>query len=212
MLLRYASTTDLEVLINNSLSVEGTVVALPFTKADEARQAATLMSSRANSPGLILAVEDLNAIGFIAIVNLIFKATRSTYFAYVAQDSFAGRDWLKMAVEAMGDEKVLLGFNDGKWAGALAGFGLARRSWAASNYGGDFFCTSYHRHFADAELTLLALQVGSYAYEPNCVLIEVDWEKDKATVERGDRLIFLSRKKNGFGGKVTSPVLLNLIS
>ena len=102
--------------------------------------------------------------------------------------------------------------SDGKWAGALAGFGLARRSWATQHYDGNFFYPGYKRHYADAELTLLAMQANAYAYEPNSLLVEVDWDKDTSAVDAADRALFLERKQSGFDGKVTTPALLNLIS
>jgi hypothetical protein len=80
------------------------------------------------------------------------------------------------------------------------------------NYQGDFFHSGYQRHFADAELTLLALQSGKYAYEPNSILVEVDWQKDQSQVDAADRQLFLERKASGFGGKVTHPTLLGLFS
>lgn len=212
MLHEYRSIAELQSLIQKPLSVKGVVLALPFTQASQAQQAAKLMAQRANYPGLIISVHDEAGIGFNAIVNLVFKATQSTYFAYVAQDAYAGRDWLKLAVQALGEQKSLLGFNDGKWAGALAGFGLARRAWAEQNYQGDFFCPQYLRHYADAELTLLAMQAGLYVYEPNSVLIEVDWNKDRSAVDAGDRAVFMERKSHQFAGRITSPQLLNLIS
>ena len=212
MLHDYLSIAELTTLAQNPLTVEGVVIALPFTKGNQAQQAAKLMAQRANYPGRILSVHDEEGIGFNAIVNLVFNATNSTYFAYVAQDAFAGRDWLKLAVHALGEQKCLLGFNDGKWAGALAGFGLARRTWAEKNYAGHFFCPEYHRHYADAELTLLAMQAGLYAYEPDSVLVEVDWDKDRSSVDISDKAIFLARKQHQFDGRVNAPHLLNLIA
>jgi len=212
MLHDYFSVAQLINLAQQPLSVDGVVIALPFTKAIQAQQAAKLMAQRANYHGMILSVHDEEGIGFNAIVNLIFKATQSTYFAYVAQDAFAGRDWLKLAVEALGEQQCLIGFNDGKWAGALAGFGLARRAWAQTNYQGDFFHPAYQRHYADAELTLLALQAGLYAYDANSVLVEVDWNKDGASVHPADRVLFAQRKAARFDGRVTSQVLLDLIA
>ena len=212
MLLENLSSTDLLKLAKKPILVAGVVIGLPFTNAAQAQQAAKLMAQRASYPGMIIAVHDRDALGFNAIINLIFRATRSPYFAYVAQDAFAGRDWLKLAVDALGEKKGLLGFNDGKWGGALAGFGLARRSWAEKNYARDFFCPEYTRHFADAELTLLAMQAGLYAYEPNSVLVELDWNKDQSAVEITDRQVFAKRKATRFDGRVTEPHLLNHIS
>lgn len=211
MQVQYLTSSELTAL-DSSLVAGGVLVVMPFTHADQAQRAASLMAMRADAPGLILAIYDADQEGFIALINRAFAKTQSAYFAYVAQDAFAGRAWLSLALKALGNEKDLLGFNDGKWAGALAGFGLARRSWAVKNYSGAFFHPSYQRHYADAELTLLAMQQDVYAYDPNSVLIEADWTKDSAAVNDADRALFLARKNAGFDGKVVSPQLLHLIS
>jgi hypothetical protein len=212
MQILYLTSKELAAYENGSLATGGVLVAMPFINADHAQRAAKLMANRANAPGMILCIHDDSEEGFIALVNRVFAKTQSAYFAYAAQDAFAGKDWLKEALSAMGDQKHFLGFNDGKWAGALAGFGLARRSWALNNYAGNFFYSQYQRHYADAELTLLAMQAGVYAYDPSSLLIEVDWDKDSAAVDPSDRQLFVERKKNGFDGKVTNPSLLNHIS
>ena len=212
MQIQYLTSKELSAYDNASLATGGVLVAMPFINADHAQRAAKLMASRANAPGMILCIHDEKEEGFITLVNRAFAKTQSAYFAYVAQDAFAGKDWLKEALSAMGDQKHFLGFNDGKWAGALAGFGFARRSWATQNYNGNFFYPDYKRHYADAELTLLAMQAGAYAYEPSSLLVEVDWDKDGSSVDPSDRALFLERKKTGFDGKVSNPALLNLVS
>ena len=212
MQIQYLTSKELAAYENDSLVTGGVLAAMPFINAEHAQRAAKLMASRANAPGMILCIHDEKEEGFIALINRAFAKTQSAYFAYVAQDAFAGKDWLKEALSAIGDQKHFLGFNDGKWAGALAGFGLARRSWAVNNYGDNFFYPQYKRHYADAELTLLAMQAGTYAYDPSSLLLELDWDKDGAAVDPGDRKLFLERKQHGFDGKVSSIALLNHIS
>jgi len=212
MQIQYLNSQELKACENSSLSAGGVLVAMPFTHADHAQRAAKLMASRTDAPGLILGIHDQAGEGFITLINRAFAKTQSAYFAYVAQDAFAGKDWLNLALSHLGDQKHFLGFNDGKWAGALAGFGVARRSWALQNYAGNFFFPDYQRHYADAELTLLAMQAGVYAYDPNSLLIEVDWDKDGSVVDPRDRQLFLERQKTGFDGRVSSPVLLKHIS
>lgn len=212
MQFKYISSKDLPEYLSRPMEVEGAVMALPFINTSAAQQASELMSRRASAPGMILAIHDTNGEGFGTLVNAAFKATQSTYFGYVAQDAYAGRQWLKLAIDALGQNKSFLGFNDGKWAGALAGFGLAKRAWAQKNYDGNFFFPSYQRHYADAELTLLALQAGLYAYDANSVLIEVDWDKDQSVVDPADRALFAKRKLSQFDGRITSQPLLNLIT
>lgn len=211
MLIKYLSAPELNEFAQQPLVVEGALMVMPFINASQAQQAAELMSSRADSPGMVLAIHDSNQEGFTAIVNAAFKASQSPYFGYVAQDAYAGRQWLKLAMAALGQNKSFLGFNDGKWAGAIAGFGLAKRTWAQANYAGNFFYPGYQRHYADAELTLLALQAGLYAYDGDSVLIEVDWDKDQASVDPADRALFAQRKSARFDGRITSQPLLDLI-
>ena len=146
--------------------------------------------------------------GFIAIANRAFRQSRSPYFGYVAQDTFAGRAWLRHALVSFRTLATrLIAFNDGKWFGALASYGLARRKWAEQNYGGDFFYPGYKRHYADAELSLLAAQVNGLAYAKDAILLEVDWEKDVRPVEQADRELFRQRSAEGFDGKVKDEAL-----
>jgi hypothetical protein len=56
------------------------------------------------------------------------------------------------------------------------------------------------------------MQAGVYAYEPNSVLVEVDWDKERSTVHRPDQALFESRKSNGFDHQVTNQTLLGLFS
>ena len=212
MQIEYISSTDLKDYLQQAMKVEGALMVMPFTNTSQAQQAAQLMASRADAPGMVLAIHDSSKVGFAAIVNAAFKVSQSPYFGYVAQDAYAGRQWLKLALEALGENKSFLGFNDGKWAGALAGFGLARREWAKNNYAGNFFYPEYQRHYADAELTLLALQTGLYAYDGNSVLVEVDWRKDGAPADPADKALFAKRKQGRFDGRITSKPLLDLIT
>ncbi len=212
MQIQYCSAKELDDLALEPLKAQETLVAIPFTDVSMVKQSAQLMAKRALAPGTILAIFDDLQLGFMQIVNQVFRQTQSDTFAYAAQDAFAGRAWLQLAMDALGEQYQFLGFNDGKWAGAMASFGLARRSWASKNYQGNFFCPQYRSHYADAELTLLAMQEGVYVYEANSLLVEMDWEKDIKRVDENDRQIFLQRRAIGFDSRVTNPHLLQLIA
>jgi hypothetical protein len=200
-------------LLEKTWHSDGPVMVLPFTDREMALQAAALACQRAGVDGLLLAVHDTARQGFIATMNQAFAATQSPLIGYMAQDAFAGRQWLALAVQALERQgAAFLGFNDGKWCGALASFGLANRAWAQANYGGAFFCPSYSRHYADVELTLMARQMKCYAYEPNSVLVEVDWQKDGQLVHAPDRAVFRERVAHGFDGKVSDVALLTMFS
>jgi hypothetical protein len=188
------------------------LVVMPYTERALAERSARQLAARAGAEGLLLAVEDVERQGFIRIANRVFRDTTSEYFAYVAQDAFAGRQWLARGLAALQQGGGLLGFNDGKWAGLLAGFGLAARDWAAANYAGDLFWHEYARHYADAELTMLAMSKRRYVYDPNCVLVEVDWDKDGAAVHRADRELYRARAAGGFDGRVSDERLRKLFS
>lgn len=191
---------------------DGPIMVMPCTDRDLAERAMALACSRARTDGLVVAVMDTQRHGFVDVMNRVFRASRSPWLGYMAQDAFAGRDWMALALKALQARSGgLLGFNDGKWHGELASFGLASREWVKGVYGEDFFFPGYHSHFADAELTLVARQQGRYVYAPESVLVEVDWAKDQAGVNPVDRSMFRARAMQGFGKRVTDADLINLI-
>lgn len=197
-----------------SLELEGALVVIPVIDLEMGKRAATLVASRANAQGLVLLVHDSARIGLVKIHNQVFQNSKSSYYAYLAQDVFVGRNWLGLGVDALNAHGAgLLGFNDGKWQGQLASFGLARREWINDVYGGSFFFEGYNSHYADTELTLIARQQGCYVYEPNAVVLEVDWDKDtKPSTNPQDKSLFQARAQQGFGGRVLSPELRALFS
>ncbi len=194
----------------------GALMVMPCTDEAQARRAMAMASARAGEgmqQALLLAVHDARRQGFVSVVNQVFKHSRSPWFGYMAQDAFAGRDWLALALQAMQQRQGgLLAFNDGKWRGQLAAFGLAERAWAESVYSGEFFFPGYRSHFADVELTLVARQQGRYVYEPDSVLVEVDWDKEQSGVHAPDRSLFRTRVRQGLGGRVTDEALLGLFA
>lgn len=197
-----------------SLDVNGTLVVVPVIDLEMGKKAASLAASRANAQGLVLVVLDNARIGLVKIHNQVFQNSKSSYYAYLAQDAFAGRNWLSLGVDALNAQGAgLLGFNDGKWQGQLAAFGLARREWVNDVYGGSFFFEGYSSHYADTELTLIAREQGRYVYEPNAVVIEVDWDKDtKPSTNLQDKSLFQTRAQQGFGGRVLRPEFKGLFS
>ena len=210
--------TTTQELMDSPIQSKGVIMVMPFLDKSMAERAAALAASRAglekNDMSIVLAVQDTKQQGFVATLNQAFAATQSPWLGYMAQDAFAGRNWLALALQKLQSQAgaALIGFNDGKWQGQLASFGLARRDWISKVYTNAFFFQGYHSHFADAELTLVARQQGVYVYEPQSVLVEVDWKKDQAAVNEADRRLFATRKKTGFGSRVSDPQWLNLIS
>lgn len=191
------------------------VLVMPTTDLAAAQRAAVLMLQRADhNDALLLLVQDTESSGFVHIANQCFAATESTYFGYVAQDAYAGRRWLRRAHQTLQNSgKGLLGFNDGKWAGKLASFGLGQRHWLAANYSAQsLFHAGYSRHYADTEITALAMGNQQYCYDPDAVLIEVDWDKDHKPVNPQDKALFAQRKKNWMPARVQNQQILEIFN
>ena len=192
------------------------VIVMPAVKMAQATRAADVMIGRTEAPGLLVVAEDDCRLGFIATANYVYTKTRSRYFGYVAQDAFAGYYWLETALETMqSNDAGLLAFNDGRFFGRLAAFGFADRQWTDSLYTRFLFHPQYTKHYADTELSDLALLAGKLVYNPHCMMIEVDYEKHRgasaSTVQNNihyetaadpDGILYVKRALAGFDGKV----------
>lgn len=214
MQVRLSQDTPLEHLPKHMREAE-VVLVMPATDLEAAHRSAKLMAHRANlADALLLIVHDQDCEGFVKVANRCFKATSSRFFGYVAQDAFAGRRWLQKAHQALtSSSKGLLGFNDGKWGGLLASFGLGRRDWLSNNYpDGELFCPQYQRHYADTEITALAIGNQQYCYEPNAVLVELDWEKDHKPVHPADKALFGKRKQAWLPRQIKHPHILEMFN
>jgi hypothetical protein len=154
------------------------VALMPCVDIEQGQKTAEIMVRRAGFPLTIVIVFDDARVGFIASVNKAYRLSSSRYAIYVAQDAYPGRYWLILAYLAMEkSQKGLLAFNDGKWFGGLASFGMVRRSWLLTYYDGDLMNPIYKAHGADNELTDIAKSSGMYFYDPKIVLLEVDYKK-----------------------------------
>ena len=170
---------------------------MPATESDQANKTADILRFRAGAPCQIQIMMDADRAGFVSLINQAVLDIRAEYYVYVAQDAFPGRNWLAIALDSMRSTGAgLLGFNDGKWQGAIASFGLVHRSFLL--YDGRLFYPRYKQHFADYELTLIAKQRDRYIYDPNAVLIEVDYLKDSKTPNVIDKRLFLERQYDNF--------------
>lgn len=206
---QFISAKELQSPLPEASIAEGTLIVMPFIDAAQAQLAAQQLVQRADAGGVLLCVHDELREGFVALVNRAFSSSTYQRVGYVAQDAYAGRSWLRIALDVFAAQQPgLFAFNDGKWMGELASFGLVDRDWAQGNYQGLLFCPSYQSHYADVELTLLAQNDQRYAYEPNSVLIEVDLQKDSKPVNPRDRERFLERQRTGFEQRIKNPALL----
>lgn len=192
------------------VQMAGMVVAvMPWNDAVAAQRAAALMVARAGAPLQVLAVHDDLGAGPVAVWNQALQWLPHPWLLYCAQDAFAGRLWLRFALQALQrkPEARLLAFNDGKWFGELAAFGLVQRQWLDTLYGGALFHPGYAQHYGDTELTLIARQQQVLAYHPHALLVEVDHGKDEKPVNSADRALFRRRAAEGFDQRVTDLLL-----
>ncbi len=111
------------------------VMVLPYIDEKQVLLLEPVLKIRALQDGLLVLVHDSLRIGFIRVANLVFAKSTSKYFGYLAQDAFPSDGWLKCGVSLLEKSKAgLLAFNDGRFHGTLAVFGLVLRSWVRSLY------------------------------------------------------------------------------
>ena len=196
-----------------------TVVVMPSIRMHLAQKAADVMVGRTEADGLLVLAEDDCRIGFVAASNVVYSKTVSRYFCYAAQDAFAGYYWLEMAIESIQKENAgLLAFNDGRFFGSLAAFGLVDRQWTDSLYGGAaLFFPYYKKTYCDTELTDIARMTGKLAYNPHSMLVEIDYGKHHGQSSKPaantiryvapeaaepDGVLYVTRALGGFDGNV----------
>lgn len=184
------------------------IVVIPTTNVEQAKQAGEVMKRRAGIGFDLMIVEDTKRVGYVKTLNYVANESTHDVIVYSAQDVLVGTDWLRNALLTMLTENAgLVGFNDGKWAGKLASFGVIQRSWVKTIYGKNVFNPLYHSHYADTELTQIAKSQGRYAYSEKAVMLEVDFNKilgQGKWVVKADKKLYAKRKETNFDGLVTS--------
>lgn len=186
-------------------------VIMPCIDAKAGGETARLLASRAGIGCRIIVVMDTNRQGFVPTLNRTAERISSRYVVYLAQDAYPGRQWLRDAYDALErTNKGLLGFNDGKWKGRIAAFGMVRVDWVRHIYGGPVLCPAYKSHFADTELTVIARASEAYLYDPSHVLVEYDPHKEEKRGDLEDKELFQRRFATGFDGTVPLKSLIKL--
>lgn len=192
---RFSEVSELE----RAAPAAETVFVLPSVDTAAADRVAQQIVARSGVEDFeVIIFEDRERRGFIKVANDVFANSAGDWFGYVAEDAFAGREWLRIAHAAMADGGDVFAFNDGKWFGKLAAFGMVRRSWVRDLYGG-LFHPAYHSHYADTELSVVAAVMGVLRSDPESLLVEVDYEKEKKAVNPDDKALFHARRADGFG-------------
>ncbi len=187
---------------------EGIVVIMPCIHQEQGLKTAEVLQRRANMPCKILVVMDSLRQGFIKTLNDTFARITAKYLVYLAQDVWPGRGWLKCAHDSLEKSgKGLLAFNDGKWHGSFASFGMVRASWLGAVYKNTVFYPGYINHAGDNELSLIAQAQDMYEYNPECTLVEYDFDKDFDGSNPRDKALFHKRFVQGFDGLVPLELL-----
>lgn len=195
---------------------EGIAVIMPCTDTEQGQKTAEILHRRAGMDCKIIIVHDINRQGFIKTLNDTAARITAKYIVYLAQDAYPGRGWLKCAYDTLERTgKGLLAFNDGKWQGLIASFGMVRTSWVKTLYGGPILYPGYKSHAADNELAVIARAQDMHEYNSECTLIEYDPEKALLPLwgplqNANDKVLFRNRFKSGFDGLVSQEHLKKL--
>lgn len=176
-------------------------IIMPCINLAQGKKTAEILIRRAGIDCTVIIAIDSIRQGFIKTLNLIATKVSAQYVCYVAQDAYPGRLWLKVAYEEMlNSEKGLLAFNDGKWHGRIASFGMVKKKWISKFYNSDILYRGYKAHKADNEITVLARLDNMFVYCSNSVLLEVDYEKDAGGSNEFDNIVFQKRFNDRFDG------------
>lgn len=179
----------------------GVAVVMPSIDMKRGLETARILVKRAGMSVTVFVVKDTPEQGFVRTLNDAAQRLKVAYLVYLAEDAFPGVDWLRIAYEALERTgKGLLAFNDGKWRGRIASFGMVRMQWIKKVYSGAILYPGYRAHKGDNELTLIARIMNDFIYEPTATLIELDPSKafeggegPDGTKQRTDRNLFNER-------------------
>jgi hypothetical protein len=184
-----------------SMEPECIVVIMPCIDTVKGMETARVLARRAGTDCKVLIVYDTLRQGFIKTLNDTAQRLDTKYIVYLAQDAYPGRGWLRCAQDSLDKTgKSMLAFNDGKWRGRIASFGMVRTEWSRRLYGGPVFYPGYVSHGADPELTVIARAQDNLVYNPECTLLEYDPDKDFGGSNPRDRRLFSTRFVQGFDG------------
>lgn len=164
-------------------------VIMPSIDVDKAKNTMRQLSQTSGweNTDYIIAV-DHNRVGFVRTFYDAALAHEADYYVYVAEDAYGKEAWLRWAVGSIQNNKVVA-FNDCKWLGKLASFGLVEREYLLANW-----CLEYKSHYVDVELTQKAKRDNCYGYSEKSYLIELD--DNKHEVNQADKKLWNQRKNN----------------
>jgi hypothetical protein len=203
---------DIQNISDFSLDEPNSIaVIMPCTDTEAGMKTAEVLHRRAGMDCTILIIHDTLRQGFVKTLNQTAARITAKYIVYLAQDAWPGRGWLKCGYDTLEKSgKGLLAFNDGKWHGRIASFGMIRTSWINSLYSGYIFYPGYISHAADLELTVLAQAHDEHVYNPHCTLIVHDAAKDDGGSNPEDQALYTKRFDQAFAGLAPASALQSI--
>lgn len=189
--------------------VAGVAVVMPSIDTEKALNTARVLVRRAGMKTTVFVMHDTLRQGFIKTLNDTAQRLKVAYLVYLAEDAFPGVDWLRIGYQTLEETgKSLLAFNDGKWHGRIASFGMVRTQWAREIYGGPVLFPGYRAHKADNELTVIARLMDDFVYEATATLVELDASKafeggegPDGSKQAADRNLLYKRFHGGFDAR-----------
>jgi hypothetical protein len=173
-------------------------VLCPSIDTNKAQQTMEQLKKSAGMEASFYIIEDKERTGYVKTVNTAVQKIDADYYVYTAEDAYGGKDWLKIGFEHLKKSgQELLAFNDGKWNGHLASFGLVSKQFLKAIYNGNLFYEGYHSHYGDTELTAIAMRNARFCHTPEALMIEVD--PNKHGVNPKDKELYNQRKVELFG-------------
>jgi len=181
------------------LDDEKILVVIPYRKGEieQATKAADIHKSRAGMPVQVYLMEDEYKEGWVAMQNWAARNLNYDYLIYSCDDYFPGINYVKIAYDTLQKTgKGLCVFNDGKWYGHIATAGLISRKLIEKlPYDMGLFSDDYKQNYGDTELTDVTIHLKEIVYNPDAVLMEIDYEKEsKPHLNMKDKLTYRNKK------------------
>jgi hypothetical protein len=178
------------------------VIVVPYTTESKEYidKLRLLLDVRAGVDVTVYTVEDRYREGWIKLHNRLCKELDYDWYIYCPCDYFPGRCFVRIALEiAKRDNKLMVGFNDGKWFGKNATAGMVHKDLIKLVYRDTIFYPGYQHHGADPDLTEKAILMNEFVYAPEAILVEIDYTKDfEQRTNPNDMDLFIRRRANKF--------------
>jgi hypothetical protein len=187
-------------------------IIIPWIRKEKIGRAITAATLNAGTDVLIYAKEDASRIGCPLMVKEMVNNTKTDYICFLGDDTIAGEDYIKHALEEMQefpDGVGLIGFND-KTGRTLPTHWIAHRE-LLKHLDGEFFCTEYTHCCCDLELMSRVKEIDRFKYSKTAFVLHEnpmlwgigDWDADYKRVYSqevwgADQELYNKRKANGW--------------